>query len=109
MNETLYYGTSGNGSVKSILKNKIKILPKDEKYLAYNNSEKILYDQELEESFVKHNLNKFAYEILDQCCGSKMFVPDPVSEVFHPGSRVKKLTDPEFGSAAKNLSISNPK
>ncbi len=30
MNETLYYGTSGYGSVKSILKNENKKLPKDE-------------------------------------------------------------------------------
>ncbi len=25
----------------------------------------------------------------DQCCGSGMFFPDPRSEFFHPGSRVK--------------------
>jgi hypothetical protein len=31
------------------------------------------------------------------------------SEVFHPGSRFKKIPDPGSGSASKNLSIFNPK
>ncbi len=31
-----------------------------------------------------------------QCCGSEMFIPDPGSEFFHPGSRVKNI--PESGS-----------
>jgi hypothetical protein len=26
-----------------------------------------------------------------QCCGSGMFIPDPGSEFFHPGSRVKNI------------------
>jgi hypothetical protein len=38
-----------------------------------------------------------------------MFNPDPGSEFFHPGSRVKKIPDPGFGSTSKNLSIFNPK
>ncbi len=29
-----------------------------------------------------------------QCCGSGMFIPDPGSEFFDPGSRVKKIPDP---------------
>jgi hypothetical protein len=32
--------------------------------------------------------------LLGQCCGSGMFMPDPGSEFFHPGSRVKKIPDP---------------
>jgi hypothetical protein len=40
-----------------------------------------------------------------------MFIPDPGSEfsIPDPGSRVKKIPDPGFGSASKNLSIFNPK
>jgi hypothetical protein len=46
-----------------------------------------------------------------------MFVPDPGSNFFHPGSsripdlgsRVKKATDPGTGSATMNVSIFNPK
>jgi hypothetical protein len=45
--------------------------------------------------------------------GSEMFIviPDPGSELFHTGSRVKKASDPGPGSATKNLpvSICNPK
>jgi hypothetical protein len=36
-----------------------------------------------------------------------MFIPDPGSDFFHPGSRVKEIPDP--GSVSKNLSIFNPK
>ncbi len=32
-----------------------------------------------------------------------MFIPDPVSELFYPGSRVKKIPDPGSGSASKDL------
>jgi hypothetical protein len=32
-----------------------------------------------------------------------MFIPDPESDFFHPGSKVYKIPDP--GSASKNLSI----
>ncbi len=28
------------------------------------------------------------------CCRSGMFIPDPRSEFFHPGSRVKRIPDP---------------
>ncbi len=42
-----------------------------------------------------------------QCCGSGMFIPDPGSEFFHSGSRVKNIQDP--GCAFKNLSIFNQK
>jgi hypothetical protein len=38
-----------------------------------------------------------------QWCGPGMFIPDPGSEFFHPGSRVKKI--PGSASAPKNLSI----
>jgi hypothetical protein len=38
-----------------------------------------------------------------------MFITDPGSEFFHPGSRVKKIPDPRVGSASMNLSIFNPK
>jgi|688.fasta_scaffold2392201_1 hypothetical protein len=44
--------------------------------------------------------------MLNQCCGSDMFIPDPGSEFFHPGSRIQRLKDP--GSASKNLSIFKP-
>ncbi len=44
---------------------------------------------------------------INQCCGSGMFIPDPGSQFFHPGSRAKKIPDP--GSASKNLSIFNAK
>jgi hypothetical protein len=33
-----------------------------------------------------------------------MFVPDSGSEFFHPGSRVKNIPDPVFGSESKNFS-----
>jgi hypothetical protein len=42
-----------------------------------------------------------------QCCGSRMFITYPGSELFLPGSSVKKIPDP--GSASKNLNILNPK
>ncbi len=35
-------------------------------------------------------------------CGSGMFIPDPRSEFFHPGTRVKKIPDLGSGSASKN-------
>jgi hypothetical protein len=46
-----------------------------------------------------------------QCCGSGRFISDPGYELFHPGSRVKKVPDPGsgFGSASKNFDIFNPK
>jgi hypothetical protein len=37
-----------------------------------------------------------------------MFIPDPNFSIPDPGSRVKKIPDPESGSALKNLSIFNP-
>jgi hypothetical protein len=36
-----------------------------------------------------------------------MFIPDPGSEFFHPGSRISGQKDP--GSASKNLNIFNAK
>ncbi len=42
-----------------------------------------------------------------QCCGSVIFSPG--YEFFHPGSRVKKISDPGSGSASKKLSMLNPK
>jgi hypothetical protein len=42
-------------------------------------------------------------------CGSGMFLSDPGTEFFHPGSRVKNIPDPGSGFASKNLSILNPK
>ncbi len=48
-----------------------------------------------------------------QCCGSGIFIPDPI--FFHPGSRSEffpsRIPDPNFfhpGSASKNLSILPP-
>jgi hypothetical protein len=38
-----------------------------------------------------------------QCCESGTFIPDPGSELYHPGCRVKKI--PGSASASKNLSI----
>jgi hypothetical protein len=38
-----------------------------------------------------------------------MFISDPRLEFFHPGSRVKKIPDPGYGSSSKNKSIFNPK
>jgi hypothetical protein len=35
----------------------------------------------------------------NQCCGSRIRI------LFHPGSRVNKISDPGSGSASKNLSI----
>jgi hypothetical protein len=32
---------------------------------------------------------------LSRCCRSGMFILDPESEFFHPGSRVKKISDPD--------------
>jgi hypothetical protein len=38
-----------------------------------------------------------------QCLGSGVFIPDPVSELFYPGSRVKKIPDPGSGSVFLTL------
>jgi hypothetical protein len=42
-----------------------------------------------------------------QCCGSGMFIPDPGSEFFQAGFWIqgKKISNPGFGSASKNLLI----
>ncbi len=42
-----------------------------------------------------------------QCCGSGMFIPDPGSDFFHPGSgsRIRTVSIPDPGSASKNLCI----
>jgi hypothetical protein len=40
-----------------------------------------------------------------QCCGSWMFIPDPNFSKPDLGSRVKKISNPGFGSASKNLII----
>ncbi len=46
-------------------------------------------------------------ETQKQCCGSGMFIPDPGSQFFHPGSQIQGQKD--FGSASKNLSNLNLK
>ncbi len=38
-----------------------------------------------------------------------MFIQDPESEFFHPGSRIKKIPNPRSGSTSKKLSIFNRK
>jgi hypothetical protein len=38
-----------------------------------------------------------------------MFIQDPGSDIFHPGSRVDKILDPGSGSASNNENIFNPK
>ncbi len=43
-----------------------------------------------------------------QCCGSGMFIPDPGSDFFHPGSRTQTVSIPDPRSASKNLSILTP-
>ncbi len=50
--------------------------------------------------FIRIQINNIAH-IYTQCCGSGMFVQDPVSEIFNPGSRVKSIPDPGSGSAEK--------
>ncbi len=45
--------------------------------------------------------------IYEQCYGSGMFVPDPGSEFFHPGSRIKMMPDPD--PHIRILCIFNPK
>jgi hypothetical protein len=47
----------------------------------------------------KQNLAK------NQCCGSGMFIPEPNFSILDPEPKVKKILDPESGSASKNLSI----
>ncbi len=44
-----------------------------------------------------------------QCGGSGMFIPDPGSDFFHPGSRFRTVSIPDPGSASKNLSVLTPK
>jgi hypothetical protein len=42
------------------------------------------------------NVQKLVFIILPplkQCCGSGMFILDPGSEFFHPGSRDEKISD----------------
>jgi hypothetical protein len=38
-----------------------------------------------------------------------MFIPDTRSDIFHPEARVKKILDPGYESALKNVSIFNRK
>jgi hypothetical protein len=55
-----------------------------------------------------HQFDNIAIQVrspADQCCGSGMFILDPLSEFFHPRSRVKKIPDPH----QKNSSFFNPK
>ncbi len=40
-----------------------------------------------------------------QCGGSGMFIPDPGSDFFHPGSWIRTVSIPDPGSSSKNLSI----
>jgi hypothetical protein len=42
---------------------------------------------------------------LGSVCGSGMFIPDPGSDFFHPGSRFRIFSIPNPGSASKRLSI----
>ncbi len=42
----------------------------------------------------------------NQCCGSGMFIPDPT--FFHPGSRIRNVSNPDPGSL-KNFKYFNPK
>jgi hypothetical protein len=43
-----------------------------------------------------------------QCCGSGMFIPNPGSEFFYPGSRIRIFSIPDPESASKNLNILTP-
>jgi hypothetical protein len=45
------------------------------------------------------NTPAFSYS----CCGSGMFIPDPGSEFFHPGSRIKKIPDPGYQNRIKEF------
>jgi hypothetical protein len=58
-----------------------------------------------------HNGIDFSQKTIpwNQCCGSGMFIPDPGSEFFHLGSRIKKIPDPGSGSSSKNINIFNNK
>jgi hypothetical protein len=56
---------------------KVEVLEKIEvKYLDF------MFQRKISRIWYKHTFY--------QCCGSRMFIPDPGSEFFHPGSRVKK-------------------
>ncbi len=45
----------------------------------------------------------------NQCGGSGMLIPDPGSDFFHPGSRIRTVSILDPGSSSKNLSILTPK
>ena len=45
---------------------------------------------------------------LGQCCGSGMFIPDPGSDFYPSGSRIRTVSIPDPGSSSKNLSILTP-
>ncbi len=74
-------------------------------------------------------IHKIGRQTKKQCCGSGIFIPDPRSGFFHPGSRIqgqkdsgswvkkipdpasrfKKIPSPGCGLTRKNISIFNPK
>jgi hypothetical protein len=48
------------------------------------------------EDYIGFNFLICAYNIFfyKQCCRSEIFIPDPGSQFFYPGSKVKKIPDP---------------
>jgi hypothetical protein len=51
----------------------------------------------------------YVYDRILQYCGSEIFITDPGSEFYHPGSSAEKILDPGSGSSSKSLNIFNPK
>jgi hypothetical protein len=45
----------------------------------------------------------FGYITCKQCCGSGMFIPDPIFSIPDPRSRVDKIPDLGSGSASKKF------
>ncbi len=57
--------------------------------------------------WLKKLVSKWSWGRLARPEAAGMFIPDPGSEFFHPGSRISGQKDP--GSASKNLNIFNAK
>jgi hypothetical protein len=86
----------------SLSRSDFQIIPVFGPTLKLDVKEKWLRAVELQQEFLAKNLKYIAFwtvyiggkcRIRYQCCGSRMFIPDP--NFFFPGSRVKRFPDPK--------------
>ncbi len=70
-----------------------------------SHSEKLRFSQTCHVLSIAFTPLKQKHETLTQCCGSRMFIPNPGSGIFQLGSRVQMISYPGSGSKSKNVSI----